>query len=118
MAETLTIALDAMGGDLGPDMAIPGADLVLQANPDLRLLVFGDETRIAPWLGIYYYAINTRNAPFDNPALLLSSSRIWGRGCAAASRCGSARSSSVTPSSPCTTSTLCCPSSVTLFFAR
>jgi oligopeptide transport system substrate-binding protein len=25
-----------------------------------------DATRIAPWLGIYYYAINTRNAPFDD----------------------------------------------------
>jgi phosphate acyltransferase len=53
MADSLTIALDAMGGDLGPDMAIPGADLVLQANPDLRLLVFGDETRIAPLLEAY-----------------------------------------------------------------
>ena len=28
-----------------------------------------EETRIAPYLGIYYYAINTRKAPFDNPAL-------------------------------------------------
>ncbi len=28
-----------------------------------------DETRIAPYLGIYYYAINTRQAPFDNPDL-------------------------------------------------
>ena len=28
-----------------------------------------DETRISPWLGIHYYAINTRKAPFDNPAL-------------------------------------------------
>ncbi|HEX5795111.1 MAG TPA: peptide ABC transporter substrate-binding protein [Geminicoccaceae bacterium] len=28
-----------------------------------------EETRIAPWLGIYYYAINTRQAPFDKPAL-------------------------------------------------
>jgi oligopeptide transport system substrate-binding protein len=28
-----------------------------------------EETRIAPWLGIYYYAINTRQAPFDQPAL-------------------------------------------------
>jgi oligopeptide transport system substrate-binding protein len=25
-----------------------------------------DETRIAPWLGVYYYAINMREAPFDN----------------------------------------------------
>jgi oligopeptide transport system substrate-binding protein len=25
-----------------------------------------DETRIAPYLGIYYYAINTRNPPFDD----------------------------------------------------
>jgi ABC-type oligopeptide transport system substrate-binding subunit len=28
-----------------------------------------DETRIFPWLGVYYYAINTRKAPFDDPAL-------------------------------------------------
>jgi oligopeptide transport system substrate-binding protein len=28
-----------------------------------------DATRIAPYLGIYYYVINIRNAPFDNQAL-------------------------------------------------
>ncbi len=28
-----------------------------------------DETRIFPYLGIYYYAINVREAPFDNRAL-------------------------------------------------
>lgn len=28
-----------------------------------------EETRIHPWLGIYYYAVNTREAPFDDPKL-------------------------------------------------
>jgi oligopeptide transport system substrate-binding protein len=28
-----------------------------------------DQTRIFPWLGIYYYALNTLNAPLDDPAL-------------------------------------------------
>jgi glycerol-3-phosphate acyltransferase PlsX len=53
MADILTIALDAMGGDLGPDTVIPGADLILQKNPDLRLLVFGEETRVRPLLHAY-----------------------------------------------------------------
>jgi glycerol-3-phosphate acyltransferase PlsX len=50
MSDTLTIALDAMGGDRGPDMVIPGADLILQKNPELRLLLFGAESRVAPLL--------------------------------------------------------------------
>jgi len=53
MSDSLTIALDAMGGDLGPDVAIPGADLILQKYPGLRMLVFGDEARVAPLLAAY-----------------------------------------------------------------
>jgi phosphate acyltransferase len=53
MSDTLTIALDAMGGDLGPDMVIPGADLVLQKLPALRLVLFGDESRVVPLLKSY-----------------------------------------------------------------
>lgn len=50
MAENLTIALDAMGGDAGPDMVIPGAALAAERHPGFRFLLFGDEARIAPIL--------------------------------------------------------------------
>lgn len=50
MSGSLTIALDAMGGDLGPEAVIPGAALALKYNPQLKFLIFGDETRINPLL--------------------------------------------------------------------
>ncbi len=50
MAETLTIALDAMGGDLGPEMVIPGAALAAQRHPGFRFLLFGDQAKITPVL--------------------------------------------------------------------
>ena len=46
----LMIALDAMGGDLGPEMVIPGAALAAIRHPDLRILLVGDRARIAPLL--------------------------------------------------------------------
>jgi len=53
MAENLTIALDAMGGDRGADMVIPGADIALLRHPDIRFLLFGDENIINPLLEKY-----------------------------------------------------------------
>jgi fatty acid/phospholipid biosynthesis enzyme len=46
----LTIALDAMGGDLGPEMVIPGASLAAVRHPELRFLLVGDRARIEPLL--------------------------------------------------------------------
>jgi glycerol-3-phosphate acyltransferase PlsX len=46
----LTIALDAMGGDAGPDVVIPGAALSAVRHPELRFLLVGDRSRIAPLL--------------------------------------------------------------------
>ena len=40
------IALDAMGGDFGPEVVVPGAALSLERHPDLKFLMFGDERRI------------------------------------------------------------------------
>jgi glycerol-3-phosphate acyltransferase PlsX len=50
MAATLTLALDAMGGDYGPSVVIPGAEIALSRRDDLRLILVGDERQIAPLL--------------------------------------------------------------------
>ena len=50
MNENLTIALDAMGGDAGPEVVIPGAALSAVRHPGYRYLLFGDRARIAPIL--------------------------------------------------------------------
>lgn len=47
MTAPLTIALDAMGGDFGPQVVIPGAHLSLIRHPDTRFLFFGVEELIA-----------------------------------------------------------------------
>jgi len=50
MTQQFTIALDAMGGDDGPAMVIPGAELSAIRHPELRFLLFGDRARITPIL--------------------------------------------------------------------
>lgn len=39
-----------MGGDVGPEMVIPGAALAAERHPDVRFLLFGDRARLAPLL--------------------------------------------------------------------
>ena len=50
MTTTLTIALDAMGGDLGPAAVVPAALKALQLYPQLHLVLVGDETVIGEQL--------------------------------------------------------------------
>lgn len=42
-----TIAVDAMGGDHGPEVVIPGAALSLVRHPALTFILYGDEVRIS-----------------------------------------------------------------------
>ena len=46
MPRRLTIALDAMGGDHGPDVIVPAALQIAQNHPELHLILVGDETRL------------------------------------------------------------------------
>jgi glycerol-3-phosphate acyltransferase PlsX len=50
MPETTTIALDAMGGDVGPQVVIGGAAIALDRRPDLRFLIYGEEDAVRPVL--------------------------------------------------------------------
>jgi phosphate acyltransferase len=46
MSASQIIALDAMGGDHGPSVVIPGAALTLQRHPAVQFRLFGQEARI------------------------------------------------------------------------
>ncbi len=47
------IALDAMGGDAGPEMVLAGAALALERYPQVSFLIFGDEAQVKPILDRY-----------------------------------------------------------------
>jgi glycerol-3-phosphate acyltransferase PlsX len=53
MTSNVRIALDAMGGDHGPSVIIPGAALSLDRHPNAEFLLFGDEQALRPLLAAY-----------------------------------------------------------------
>lgn len=48
MMKPARIALDAMGGDHGPEVIIPGAARALERRPDIEFTFFGDERVVRP----------------------------------------------------------------------
>ncbi len=55
---TITIAVDAMGGDNAPDPIVKGAIQAANANP-VRILLVGDESKINPLLENRHYPENS-----------------------------------------------------------
>ena len=53
MNTSMIISVDAMGGDEGPEMVIPGLNLLLVRQPELTFLLFGEEDKVAPTLANY-----------------------------------------------------------------
>lgn len=47
---SVTLSIDAMGGDFGPQVTIPASLSCLQKNPHLKLIMVGDEVVLAPLL--------------------------------------------------------------------
>src|SRR5436853_7652206 len=50
MPHKVRIALDAMGGDHGAAVVVPGAELSLSRHPDIEFLLFGDRIAVEPLL--------------------------------------------------------------------
>lgn len=48
MSSELTLSVDAMGGDDAPQMTLEGVKVALEMLPHVHILLFGDETKIAP----------------------------------------------------------------------
>jgi phosphate acyltransferase len=53
MPQKVRIALDAMGGDVGAAVVIPGAAISLKRHPDTEFLLFGDQALLEPELAKY-----------------------------------------------------------------
>lgn len=47
MSEALVISIDAMGGDHGPSVIVPGVAQAASESADLRFLMFGDQAALA-----------------------------------------------------------------------
>jgi glycerol-3-phosphate acyltransferase PlsX len=50
MPDKIRIALDAMGGDHGPAIVLPAAELSLTRHPDIEFILFGDRAVVEPLL--------------------------------------------------------------------
>src|SRR4051794_25695953 len=53
MPKPVRISLDAMGGDHGASVVVPGAALALERHPQLSFLMCGDQAAIAPLLAAH-----------------------------------------------------------------
>ena len=79
----MTLSIDAMGGDNAPEMVIDGVETAARQNPNLRFLLYGDETRLQEMLQGHPAALaasEVRHAPDvigsgDKPATALRAGR-------------------------------------------
>lgn len=53
MTAALTLAIDAMGGDHGPEVTVPGVALAAERHPEARFILAGREDVLAPLVARY-----------------------------------------------------------------
>ena len=52
MSHKVRIALDAMGGDHGASVIVPGAEVSLSRHPDMEFVLFGDRAVVEPLIDV------------------------------------------------------------------
>ena len=60
MAELATIAIDAMGGDFGPDVIVPAAAQVVKKRRNVHIILVGDRDKIQASAARHGVVINDR----------------------------------------------------------
>jgi phosphate acyltransferase len=66
VTEPYTLAIDAMGGDAAPAIVVEGLAMTVKRHPQARMLLVGDESKLAPLLSRYpavAAACTVRHAP-------------------------------------------------------
>ncbi len=53
MSSSITLSLDAMGGDDGPAVVLPGAEIALGRRSDLKFMIYGEAPVMEPLLADY-----------------------------------------------------------------
>jgi len=78
----ITIAVDAMGGDAGPEVTIAGAALAFKRYPDIRLVFYGLSEKVKPFLKQYpeladcpFHATKTTTEMDEKPSQALRNGR-------------------------------------------
>jgi len=78
----VTLAVDAMGGDVGPEVTIAGAALAIRRYPDMQLVFYGLADKVPPVLAQYpelaqcpFHATETATAMDEKPSQALRNGR-------------------------------------------
>lgn len=78
----ITIAVDAMGGDIGPEVTIAGSALALKRYADMRLIFYGVAEKVEPVLKKYpeladcaFHATQTATEMHEKPSQALRNGR-------------------------------------------
>ena len=74
-ARDLTLAIDAMGGDAGPQAVVDGVAYAVKRGLQPKVMFFGDEAQLKPLVAAHS---DLAAATIRNSVRMSSAPRLWG----------------------------------------